>query len=132
MLAGCRNNSRSTQPGPSPSPAPATKLGDASPINFEDRAAASGVTYIYPNQPKPMRILEAFGCGCAFLDYDDDGWMDIILVARPHPILYHNRGNGTFEDVTNSSGIDKLTCDWWTGVAVGDFDGDGRVDLVMT
>ncbi len=78
-----------------------------------------------------MRNIEAFGCGCAVLDYDDDGWMDILLVTKPHPILYHNRGNGTFEDVTAATGFDQLKADW-KGCGVGDYDGDGRLDIILT
>jgi hypothetical protein len=131
VTGGCHNNSNVRKTPSSTSITPAM-LAKESLIGFEDRAASAGIAYAYPKQPKPMRILEAFGCGCAFLDYDDDCWMDIIFVSRPHPILYHNRGNGTFEDVTASSGLAKLSCDWWTGVAVGDYNGDGRLDLVFT
>ncbi len=77
-----------------------------------------------------MRNLEAFGCGCAALDYDDDGWMDILLVTAPHPILYHNRGDGTFEDVTDQAGLGKSLGDW-KGCAIGDYDGDGRLDILL-
>ena len=99
-------------------------------ISFEDVAAKSGIDHIWKQQARPMRNLEAFGVGCAFLDYDDDGWMDILLVASPHPRLYHNRGNGTFEETTTSAGLDKITGDW-KGVAVGDYDSDGRLDIVL-
>src|SRR5262249_50551514 len=78
-----------------------------------------------------MRNLEAFGCGCAFLDYDGDGWQDILLVAAPHPILYRNQGDGRFEDVTRATGIASLDGDW-KGVGVGDVDGDGFLDVAFT
>jgi len=100
-------------------------------IRFEDVAEKAGIQYVYPKQPRPMRNLEAFGCGCAAFDFDDDGWMDILLVSRPHPILYHNRKNGTFEDVTAASGLDRLDGDW-KGCAIGDYDNDGRLDIVLT
>jgi hypothetical protein len=100
-------------------------------IQFEDVAAKSGVEYRWPLQPRPQRNVEAFGAGCAFLDFDDDGWMDILLVANPHPLLFHNKGNGTFENVTSASGLDKLNGNW-TGVAVGDYNGDARLDFILT
>jgi len=99
-------------------------------IRFIDIAEKSGIAYIYPKQPRPLRNLEAFGCGCAALDYDDDGWMDILLVTAPHPILYHNRGDGTFEDVTVTSGLAQLKGDW-KGCAAADFDSDGKMDLML-
>lgn len=80
--------------------------------------------------------------GCAFLDYDNDGFIDILLIqsgpltpdavaARPHCALYHNNGNGTFTDVTASSGLDK-DLGYAEGVAVGDYDNDGYDDLFIT
>ena len=78
-----------------------------------------------------MRNLEAFGSGCAFLDYDNDGWQDILLVARPACRLYHNLRNGRFADVTDSVGLARIK-GYWTGCAVGDYDGNGRLDILLT
>lgn len=81
------------------------------------------------------------GSGCAFLDYDGDGWLDLFLVngralpgkrlqvpAVPH--LYHNRRDGSFDDVTAGSGLDRPI--YGMGCAAADYDGDGRVDLYLS
>jgi len=123
--AGCRKTSQATRARPAP--APAAPGG----IRFENVAESSGVRFQWPQQPRPLRNLEAFGCGCAFLDYDDDGWQDILLVGQPHVALFHNERNGHFQDVTAQAGLAGLS-GRWTGVAVGDYDGDGRLDLLLT
>ena len=51
-----------------------------------------------------MTALDAFGAGCAAFDYDNDGWQDVLLVATPHPILFHNDGGTHFTNVTEQSG----------------------------
>ncbi len=61
----------------------------------------------------------------------NDGWQDILLVAAPFPRLYHNQKKGTFVETTKALGLDKLSGDW-KGVAVGDFNDDGTLDLVLT
>jgi hypothetical protein len=84
---------------------------------------------------------EVVGAGCAFFDYDNDGWMDIFLVnsgpcdfwkpAKPiHNALYRNNRNGTFTDVAREAGL--LGSNFGMGVAAGDFDGDGWPDLFVT
>ena len=84
---------------------------------------------------------ETVGAGCAFLDYDNDGWLDIFLVnSGPSDFftptvplrnaLYRNNRNGSFTDVTEKAGIAGNT--FGMGVAAGDFDGDGWIDLYVT
>ncbi|MGH9491500.1 MAG: FG-GAP repeat domain-containing protein, partial [Terriglobales bacterium] len=80
-------------------------------------AAESGIHWVHVNAMSPMRYLpETVGSGCAFVDYDNDGWMDIFLVntgrcdfyqpaAPPHNGLYKNNRDGTFTDVTAKAGL---------------------------
>src|SRR5579872_2913616 len=109
---------------------------DPSPPAFEEvPASASGISWVHVNGRSPMAHLpETVGAGCAFLDYDNDGWMDIYLVNSgrcdfyepPQPLhnaLYHNNRNGTFTDVTQKAGVPGDA--YGMGVAVGDYDGDG-------
>jgi hypothetical protein len=105
-------------------------------------AAASGIIWKHVNGRSPEYYLpETTGAGCAFLDYDNDGWMDIYLVNSgkcdfydPQPplrnALYHNNRDGTFSDVTEKAGV--AGGGYGMGVAVGDYDGDGWPDLYVT
>jgi hypothetical protein len=111
--------------------APTSANLSPSTIRFESRAEDAGVRFRWPNLPHPLSILDAFGCGCAFLDYDGDGWQDVLLVAEPHPRLYRSVRGRRFEDVTAASGLQRLK-GAWKGCAVGDYDGDGRPDLLLT
>ncbi len=104
--------------------------------------ASSGIHWVHENAMSPDRYLpETLGPGCAFLDYDNDGWMDIYLVNSgpcdfykpPKPLrnaLYKNNRDGTFTDVTEKAGVAGGT--FGMGVAVGDFDNDGWPDLFVT
>ena len=104
--------------------------------------AFSGIHWVHENGMSPGKYLpETLGPGCAFLDYDNDGWMDIYLVnSGPsdffhprHPIrnaLYKNNRDGTFTDVTESAGVPGGT--FGMGVAVGDFNNDGYPDIFVT
>lgn len=128
LCCGCRHSSVSIVAPASPaSPAASAWNG----IQFENVTRTANVDYVWPRQPRPMRNLEAFGSGCAFLDYDNDGWQDILLVAKPYCHLYRNLHNGHFADVTQSSGLARVQ-GYWTGCAVGDYDGDGRLDILLT
>jgi hypothetical protein len=104
--------------------------------------AASGITWVHTNGKSPERYLpETTGAGCAFFDYDNDGWMDVYLVNsgkcdfyNPNPplrnALYRNNRDGTFTDVTEKAKV--AAGGFGQGVAVGDYDGDGFPDLYVT
>jgi enediyne biosynthesis protein E4 len=104
--------------------------------------SASGISWVHTNGRSPeMYLPETTGAGCAFLDYDNDGWMDIYLVNggacdfyNPNPplrnALYRNNRDGTFTDVTEKAGVPGNA--YGMGVAVGDYDGDGLPDLYVT
>jgi len=104
-------------------------------------SAVSGIAWRHVNGRSPEYLPETTGAGCAFLDYDNDGWMDIHLVnsgkcdfLNPNPplrnTLYHNNRDGTFTDVTEKAGV--LGGGYGMGVAVGDYDKDGWPDLYVT
>ncbi len=101
-------------------------------IDLRDVAKASGLDFVWPEQIRPMRTLEAFGCGCAAFDFDNDGWQDVLLVADPQCKLFRNLGGGRFVDVTEALGLHEITAKDWIGCAVGDYDGDGWLDLLLT
>jgi enediyne biosynthesis protein E4 len=105
-------------------------------------ASASGISWVHTAGFSPEKYLpESTGPGCAFLDYDNDGWMDIYLVnsgkcdiftpAQPlRNALYKNNRDGTFTDVTEKAGV--LGGGYGMGVAVGDYNADGFPDLYLT
>ncbi len=109
---------------------------------FSDVTREAGVDFRHVNGASPDKhIVETIGSGGLFFDFDDDGWIDIFLVdggsvADPAVArtarhrLFHNRGNGTFEDVTAQSGIQRR--DYGMGACAGDYDNDGRIDLYVT
>ena len=108
---------------------------------FTDIAKEAGLTapVIYGGVDRKTYILETIGCGVAFFDYDNDGWLDIFVLsgsrldgapANATNRLYKNNRDGTFSDVTEKSGLKRTG--WASSVAVGDFDNDGNEDLFIT
>ncbi|HWG21014.1 MAG TPA: CRTAC1 family protein [Terracidiphilus sp.] len=105
-------------------------------------ASKSGIAWVHDSGRSPQRYLpESSGPGCAFLDYDNDGWMDIYFVNSgpsifyhpahpPRNALYRNNRDGTFTDVTLAAGV--AGGGFGQGVAVGDYNGDGFPDLYVT
>jgi hypothetical protein len=122
-----------------PSPPSSTSLG----VNFINVARESGlnVKTIFGGEHKNKYLLETTGCGVAFYDYDNDGWLDIFLVngsrlegfpqgQAPSSHLFKNNRDGTFTDVTAQAGL--LHSGWGQGVCIGDYDNDGYEDLFVT
>jgi enediyne biosynthesis protein E4 len=109
--------------------------------HFTDVAAQAGLRAptVYGESDHKEYILETIGCGCAFFDYDNDGWLDIFLLcgsrlahvpAGATNRLYRNNRDGTFTDVTEKAGLAKTG--WACGVCVGDYNNDGFEDLFVT
>ncbi len=108
---------------------------------FTDVAAAAGLgaPTIYGGIDRKDYILETMGCGCAFLDYDNDGWVDILVLCGRRMEntppgatnrLYRNNRDGTFTDVTEKAGL--LREGWPGGVCIGDYDNDGFEDIFIS
>lgn len=100
-------------------------------ISFVDIAEESGLHYEWPEQPRPITALHAFGAGCAAFDGDNDGWQDVLLVCDPFPKLFQNCTGTSFKDVTQTSGLTSVDGDWM-GCAIGDYNGDGLLDVLLT
>ncbi len=112
------------------------------PVRFTDVTRESGVSFHHINGASPDKhLVETMGSGGLFFDYDNDGWIDLFLVdggsladarvaSQAKHRLYHNRGNGTFDDVTARSGIQHR--DYGMGACAGDYDNDGWIDLYVT
>ena len=108
---------------------------------FTDVGAKAGLRAItvYGESDRKNYIVETLGCGCAFLDFDNDGWLDILLLsgtrftnAPPGTSnrLFKNNRDGSFTDVTERAGL--LKTGWACGVCVGDYNNDGFDDLFIT
>jgi hypothetical protein len=112
-------------------------------VSFRNVARESGLNAktIFGGEHKNKYLLETTGCGVAFYDYDNDGWLDIFLVngtrlegfpagSEPTSHLFRNNRDGTFTDVTTKAGV--AHSGWGQGVCVGDYDNDGWDDLFVT
>jgi tetratricopeptide (TPR) repeat protein len=127
---------------------------------FVDDAAKVGLNFVFdpgeksplvpyePDRSNPRPLSQMMSAGVAVLDYDGDGWLDVFAVqggpyapawTKAKPLetsqgdrLFRNRGDGTFEDVTEGSGLAAMPRGYGMGVAVGDVDNDGRPDLFVT
>jgi hypothetical protein len=112
-------------------------------VNFVDVGGEAGlnVETIFGGEHKNKYLLETTGCGVAFYDYDNDGWLDIFLVNgwrlegfpgghEPASHLFKNNRDGTFTDVTAKAGLSHSG--WGQGVCIGDYDNDGFEDLFVT
>jgi enediyne biosynthesis protein E4 len=110
-------------------------------VRFVNVAREAGLNSrtIFGGEKKNRYLVETTGCGVAFFDYDNDGWLDIFLVngtrfesrgSAPSNRLYKNNRDGTFTDVTVKAGL--VHSGWGQGVCIGDYDNDGNDDLFVT
>ena len=112
--------------------------GPARADRFADVTVRSGITFVQQSGATPdKRMVETFGSGVAWIDYDNDGFPDLFFVngapGAPNA-LYHNNKDGTFTDVTAKAGLAGNLSPgvFKTGVAVGDYDNDGYPDILVT
>jgi len=124
----------SAKPGPTP-------VRPSGPIQFTDVSAQAGIHFKYNSGAFGNKYLpETMGPGVCVLDYDNDGWQDILFVnsmdwpghisGKSFPALYHNNHDGTFADVTRQAGLAVEM--YGLGCTVGDYDNDGNVDIYIT
>jgi enediyne biosynthesis protein E4 len=156
LLAGCRQKPAPQQASPKqPSAAASSAAAQPSvrvltsavperpsgPIRFTDITAQAGIHFVHNSGAFGKKYLpETMGSGVCFLDYDNDGWQDILLVnsmdwpghktGKSYPALYHNNHDGTFTDLTRQAGLDVEM--YGMGCAVGDYDNDGYDDIYIT
>lgn len=151
LFSGCvKNRNASEQSNTNQSPAaqdaPQTQAGadaprPSGPIEFTDVTTQAGIRFKHNSGAFGKKYLpETLGAGCAFLDYDSDGWQDVLLVnsmnwpeqkgQKSFPALYHNNQDGTFTNVTAQAGLAQEM--YGLGVAVGDYDNDNQPDIYIT
>src|SRR5579862_1384720 len=138
-LCGCGPTHR-TAPSP-PHPLSAAARAPVGQPRFEDITSKAGIDWVHnPCRTGKKLLPETVGGGGGFLDYNNDGELDILLIngaalpgykGKPGRLaLYRNNGNGTFTDVTSESGLDFHG--YGFGAAVGDYDNDGWPDIYIT
>jgi hypothetical protein len=132
------NRSAIALQGPPVAPSPTRPSG---PIRFTDITEQAGIHFKHNSGAFGQKYLpETMGSGVCVLDYDNDGWQDILFVNSKdwpghhshasYPALYHNERDGTFKDVTKESGLAVEM--YGMGCAIGDYDNDGRDDIFIT
>jgi enediyne biosynthesis protein E4 len=143
-LCGCNSGAKATPtPKVLPPVRPVQVQAETLPsVKFVDITKEAGITFVHDNGALGEKLLpETMGAGVAFFDYDRDGDPDLFFVnssywpgheVKPAPTqaLYRNDGKGHFTDVTKEAGLDKTF--YGQGVAVGDYDNDGDLDLYVT
>ncbi|MBL8205793.1 MAG: CRTAC1 family protein [Blastocatellia bacterium] len=120
-----------------------TKPANEFNVSFVNVAKQAGLTHktIYGDEHKNKYLLETTGCGVAWFDYDNDGWLDLFFVngtrlsgfpkgSEPTSKLYKNNRNGTFTDITKQAGLARTG--WGQSVCIGDYDNDGFEDLFVS
>ena len=113
-----------------------------SPVTFANVTQSAGLSFTNINgASRDKYLVETMGSGALFFDFDDDGWVDLLLVdggsyadpavaAKARHRLYRNLGNGTFRDVSASAGL--INREYGMGACAGDVDNDGRIDVYVT
>jgi hypothetical protein len=143
IISGCRSNNKSSSKSEKQSAAIVPAANDD---YFQEIGKEIGLDFIHSIGDNELsNIVESSGAGAAFLDYDQDGYIDLYVCSgtwleglssgtkpdkMPHNHLYRNRGDGTFEDVTKKAGVGGP---WYSmGVTVGDYNNDGYPDLYVS
>jgi hypothetical protein len=124
---------------PAPVPPQRGAAPAAAPISFVDVTRHAGIDFVHDSGASPEKyMVETFGSGVGWIDYDNDGFQDLYFVngaPGASNALYHNNKDGTFVDVTRQAGVSGEGAGkaaYKTGVAVGDYDGNGFLDLYVT